>query len=232
VARVKEKVFAVIGLGSFGRKVSEVLASRGGKVIVIDSDASRIEKVKNQVTQAVIMDATEEEAFGKIPLEDVDIALVAIGDNIEGSILSTALLKQRGVPYIISRALNSIHRQVLLQVGADEIINLEEDEGEQLATRLIAPQILDRTPLSEDISIAEVYCPEEFYGKTLIEINLRERLQLNVVAVKRINLDVDEEGNSKRSDQLIFPEGDTNLLEDDIIIVVGYNENIEALKQI
>lgn len=232
MAKKQERVFAVIGLGTFGRRVCEVLSSRGASVIAVDSDPGRIEGVKDMVTQAVVMDATDEGGYAQIALEDVNVALVAIGDNIEGSILATALLKRNGVQYIISRALTNIHRQVLIQVGADDIINLEEDEGERLAVRLIAPQVLDRTPLSKDISIAEVYCPEEFYGKTLAGLSLRQKLGLTVVAIKRNALDVDEEGNSIRTENLVFPQGNEPLIEDDILIVVGYNGDIEQLKHV
>jgi trk system potassium uptake protein TrkA len=232
MAKKSENVFAVIGLGTFGRRVCEVLSARGASVIAVDSDPVRIDGVKDIVTQAVVMDATDEEGYPKLALEDVGVAVVAIGDNIEGSILATALLKQNGVRYIIARALTNIHRQVLIQVGADDILNLEEDEGERLAVRLIAPQILDRTPLSKDISIAEVYCPDEFFGKTLAELSLRQKLGLTVVAIKRNKLDVDEEGNSLHREDLVFPQGDEPLNEDDILIVVGYNDDIEQLKSV
>ncbi len=227
-----KQVFLVAGLGTFGSRVCEVLARKGAEVIAVDSRPDRIEAIKDEVSQAVIMDSTEEDRLSQIALEDVGTAVVAIGDNIEGSILTTALLHQRGVPRIYARAVTRIHRQVLRQVGADTIINIEENEGEELAQRLTTPQILESTPLSADISLAEVYCPPPFHGKSLTEIDLRRRLNINVAAIKRNRITVDEEGNSQGEDQIIFPEGALPLEPADTLIVVGYNSDIENLKEL
>lgn len=232
MAKKKEQVFTVIGLGAFGSQVCRVLADSGAKVVAVDSLTDRIDRVKNSVTQAVIMDATSEEGFSKLPLEDTDIAVVAIGDNMEASILSTALLKKAGVRYIIARAISAIHRQVLRQVGADEIINIEEDEGEQLAMRLIAPQILDRIPISKDISIAEVYTPGDFGGQTLIDLDLRSRMRVNVIAIKKNAVELDEQGNPHSNEEILFPDGDYRLDEDDIMLIVGRNQDIEAFNNL
>lgn len=231
-ARNKETVFAVVGLGTFGTRICEELIARGGTVIGIDSNPDRVNRVKNTVTQGIVMDATDEEGFAKTSLEDVDIVIVAIGDNIEGSILATALLKQRGIPYLVARAVNPIHKQVLQQIGADEVLNLEEDEGTRLAVRLIAPRILDNTPLSDRISIAEVYCPREFTNQSLFELDLRKKMGINVVGVKRLKVGVGEDGNSHREEELIFPDAEFKLAEDDVLIVVGYNEAIAELKEL
>lgn len=232
MAKEKEQVFMVIGLGAFGRRLCEVLSAKGGQVVAVDHSAERINRIKDTVTQAIVMDATDEEGFSRLDVEDSDIAVVAIGDDIESSILATALLKKAGARYLIARAINNIHRQVLKQIGADEIINIEEDGGEQLAIRLIAPQILDRIPLSEGISIAEIYCPDDFVGKTLIQLDLRTKLNINVIAIKRNKIEVDEEGNPRTREELVFPRGDHNLEQDDILLAVGFNRDIEVLKDL
>ena len=114
-----DKTFAVIGLGTFGYKLCEVLSDKGAKVIAIDNDAGLVDRVRAMVTQAVLVDATDQEGIGNAPLEDVDVAIVAIGDNMEASILATALLKQNAVPYVVSRAISELHQKVLQRVGAD-----------------------------------------------------------------------------------------------------------------
>ena len=139
MAKEMNKNYLVIGLGGFGRRLSEVLEEKGANVIAVDSDENLIERVKNSVTQAVHLDSTDEERLKGLDLEDVNAAIVAIGDNLEASILTTAILKRLGLPYIIARALNDLHHQVLRQVGADEVINIEVDEGSRMATKLIAP---------------------------------------------------------------------------------------------
>ncbi|WP_319560262.1 TrkA family potassium uptake protein [Marispirochaeta sp.] len=232
MAKEANKNYLVIGLGSFGSRLCEVLEEKGGTVIAVDSDELLIDRIKNSVTQAVHLDSTDEARMGELDLEDVDIGIVAIGDSFEASILTTAILKRLGVPYIIARSLTDLHHQVLRQVGADEIVNVEIDGGTRLANRLIAPDVLDRIPLSGEISVAEVRGPKDFFGKQLIELDLRKRLQINVIAIRRYNYGVDEIGNPTKSENLIFPGGEEVLQEQDILLVVGRNENISAFSEI
>ena len=227
----KEKVFAVVGLGSFGRKVCEVLVEKGGKVIAIDHDPALIDKIKDTVTQAVLLDSTDEDNLSSAPFDDVDVAVVAIGDNIAASILTTALLKRIGIRHILARAISELHEQVLKQVGADEIVNIEIDEGQRIGIRLISPEILDRIPVSQSISVAELYTPKSFAGKTLLQLDLRRKFHINIIAVTRVNLTVDEMGNPVRNEQVIFPTGDEMLEETDVILVVGRNEDVDAMKE-
>lgn len=227
----KEKVFAVIGLGTFGRKVCEVLVEKGGKVLAIDVNADLIERVKDTVTQAVLLDSTDEEALGRVPFEDVAVAIVAIGDNIESSIITTALLKKVGIPYIVARAISDIHQQVLKQVGADEVINIEIEEGQRIAQRLISPEVLDRISITESISVAELYVPKVFVGESLQKLDLRKKLRVNIVSIRRIVLSVDEEGNPVKNEDVVFPDANEALQESDLLLVVGKNEDIDAFKQ-
>jgi trk system potassium uptake protein len=226
----RERVFAVIGLGTFGRQVCLELSAKGGKVIAVDNEPKHIDVVKELVTQAVLLDSTDEEGLSTLQLEEVDVAIVAIGDAIEAGILTTAILKRSGVPYIVARAVSEIHGQVLKQVGADEVINIEIDEGRRLAQRLIAPQVLDRIPISSSISFAELNVPRSFLNSSLGKLDLRRRFSINVIAVKREDFTVDEQGNTVRNEEVIFPDRETVLNEQDILLVVGKNEDIESVK--
>ncbi len=227
----KEKVFAVFGLGTFGREVCRVLAEKGGKVMAFDNQPQLVEKIKDTVTQALLLDSTDEEALRNAPLEDVDVAVVAIGENIEGSIITTALLKNAGVPYILARAVSDIHQQVLKHIGVNEVINLEIDEGRRIATRLISPEVLDTVSISEDFSIAEVYVPEEMVGKTLEKLDLRKRYNLNVMAIKRQNTTIDFLGNPVKSETIVLPASDEELKESDILLVLGRNRDLDVLRE-
>ncbi len=226
----REKVFAVVGLGTFGRELCATLMEKGGKVIAIDNQAKLIDRVRDEVTQAMLLDSTDEEAISQAPLGDVDIAIVAIGDNFEASILTTAQLKRIGVPRIVARAISDIHQQVLRQVGADEIVNIEIDEGRRIGQRLISPEVLDTVPISEQISMAEIYAPRSFLGKTLREVDLRSTLRLNIVSIRRDEISVDGEGNPSRHERLIFPGAADVLEESDVLIVVGSNEDLDVLR--
>lgn len=227
-----EKTFAVIGLGTFGLKVCEVLAEKGGTVIALDKDPALVDRVTQTVTQAVLVDATDEEALANAPLEDVDIAVVAIGDNVEASILTTTLLKKMAVPFVLARATSELHQQVLRQVGADEVVNIEVDEGSRIASRLIAPQVLDQFPVSADISIAELRVPDSLAGGSLAKLDLRNRYRINVVSIKRSEIEVDELGNPRRSEVVVFPGPDDILAAEDIILVVGRNSDIDEFRQL
>ncbi len=229
---VKNKVFAVIGMGSFGRKVCEVLSEKGAQVIALDHEAETVEKMKNTVTAAIHLDATDEAALLKAPLDDVDIAIVGIADNIEASILATALLKKRGIPYIVARAVSDIHQTVLRQVGANEVINLEVDEGMRIALKLISPEVLDTIPLSKEYSFAEVQVPRLFFGQTVKSIKLREKFNLHMVSIKRNIKDIDDVGNPVQREELLLPEANIVLNEDDIFLLVGRNADFEALAEL
>jgi len=224
------KTFAVIGLGSFGTCLCEELGSKGNQVIAIDKQAKLIENVKETVSQSILMDSTDEEAMEQVSFEDVDTAIVAIGEDIEASILTTAILKEIGVPRIIARSITNIHQRALRQVGADEVINIEIDEGVRLAQRLVSPDVLDNIPISSNISLAEFLIPKQFARKTLAELNLRNKMHVSVVAIRKMILSVDEEGNTIRSEQLVFPESQEKLEETDVLFLVGENKFIEAFK--
>ncbi|MCF7928345.1 MAG: TrkA family potassium uptake protein [Spirochaetales bacterium] len=221
-----EKIFAVIGLGNFGYQICETLAQQGGEVIAVDNRSEVVERIKNIVSQAILVDTTDPESISSLPLNDVDVAIIGIGENIEANILTTALLKQYNIPRIIARAVTPIHERVLRQIGAHEIINIEINEGKRIAQKLIAPEILDQVPLSESDSVAEVFVPDNFVDKDLKSLDLRNKMNINVIALKRKHRKVDEAGNPESSEELIFPAGDDVLQGDDILILVGRNKDI------
>ncbi|MFO7850183.1 MAG: TrkA family potassium uptake protein [Spirochaetia bacterium] len=227
----KEKVYVVIGLGTFGRQLCETFISQGASVIAVDNRSELIERIKDTVTQAVMIDATDEDLLSQLPFDDVDVAIVAIGDNIEASILVTALLKRMGITYILARAISDLHMQVLRQVGADEVVNLEIDEGKRIAQRLFTPEILDKTRISETISLAELYLPDALSGKRLDQLDLRKKHQINIVAVKRVVFSVDEMGNPQKKEEVLFPVPSTTLENRDVLLVVGKNDAIEQFKE-
>jgi trk system potassium uptake protein TrkA len=228
----EEKVIAVFGLGAFGNELCRELAEKGGKVIAIDNRPQPIEKIKEVVNQAMVLDSTDEDALRGAPLENVDIGIVAIGDHIEASILTTALLKNMGVPYIIARAVSDIHMRVLRQVGANEVINLEIEEGRRVASRLLSTEVLENIPVTEDYSIVELYVPETMVGKTLERLNLRRQYRVNVIAIERFKTTVDEVGNPVKEERVILPTKDDVLLSEDILIVVGRNSDLEAFREV
>ncbi|MBU1078626.1 MAG: TrkA family potassium uptake protein [Spirochaetes bacterium] len=227
----KEKVFAVFGLGTFGYEVCTVLSSKGAKVIAVDNQNKLVERIKDDVTQAILMDSTDEELMMSLPLEDIDIAVIAIGDNIEASIITAALLKKLGIPYIIARAISDIHGQVMKQVGANEIINIEIEQGRRIANKLIAPFILDHIPLSANQSLAEIRIPKDFVGKSLHQLDIRKKYNINVLSIKRTKTSIDDHGNPVKEETALSPKPNDILKENDIIVVIGTDKDIDKLKK-
>jgi len=232
MAKVKQKVFAVFGLGIFGQTIADALAEKGAEVIVADNDPAVVEEFKNKVTTALHIDSTDKKALEKAPLDDTDIAIVTVGDDLEASIITTVLLKQRGIPYIISRAVSDVHAEILKQIGANEVVNIQESVGKSLAQRLIAPEVLETIPLSSEYSFAELYAPEPFIGKKLIDLGLKEKFGLHLCMVKRIKTDIDDLGNPTREEVIIFPDNGIVFEASDILMAAGKHSDIEEFKKI
>ncbi len=228
----KEKIFGVFGLGTFGLEVCQVVSEKGGKVIAVDNQPELIEKVKNMVTQAILIDSTDEQSLKNAPIEDIDVAVVGIGENIEASILTTAVLKNLGVPYIIARAVSDIHAQVLKQVGATEVINIEIEEGKRIASKLVSPDIIDKIYIGQNQILAEVVCSKSFVGKSILELDLRKKTNVNIISVKHINTKIDEMGNPIIEELVEFPTPATRMKKDDILVVVGREKDIEKLREL
>ncbi|HID95999.1 MAG TPA: TrkA family potassium uptake protein [Candidatus Latescibacteria bacterium] len=222
--------FAVIGLGQFGFKVATTLAQMGGEVIAIDSNRERVEEIKDQVTQAVCLDSTDEKALRAAGIQDMDAVVVAIGENIETSILTTALLKRLKVKRIIARASTNLQGQVLAEVGAEKVIYPEDQMGEQVARSIIAPHILQHITLQTGHSLVQIVPKKEFIGKTIKEINFRAKYGVNIIAIHRKVPTITETGESGfRIEVNDLPNPDDRIEETDILVVVGSDEKIEKL---
>ena len=228
----KEKTIAVIGLGRFGLEVCKGISEKGGKVIAVDISPKLIDKVKDFVVQAILIDVTDEETFSKLPLENLDVAVIAIGDNIEASIIATALFKKSNIPYIVARAVSELHEQILKQIGANEIINIEVDEGKRVANKLISPNILERITISKSLIFAEIVVPQSFVDKTLPQLDIRNKYKVNIISIRRFYQQIDDLGNPTRDDQVIMPTITEKLQVNDILAVVGGENDIEKLKEV
>lgn len=224
---------AVIGLGSFGSKLAETLHSLGGEVIAIDKREEITEEHKARVTQAISLDATDERALSAIGMADVDTAVVAIANDMQESILVTALLRQMGVTRIIARAVSNLHEKVLTQVGASEVIRLEEQMGEETAKWIIAPQILKQHTFSSGYSLVEIKPKEAFIGKKISELQIRENYQLGIAAIQKRKLDVDQDGRSQFKINVVSPPNPDDIIEpDDILVLFGLDDKIlECVKK-
>ena len=224
------KQFAVIGLGSFGRKVAVTLAEKGAEVMAIDKDLNKVENIKDKVVSAVTLDSTSVDELKSVGITDIDTVVVALGEQQEAAILTTVLLKNLGVGEVIARAMNDLYAQILKMVGADKVILIEEQMAEQLAKALVAPQIIENIPLASGHSLVKIKPRREFIAKKLKDLNFRSRYGINVVAIQKKVEEINDEGETviriKVND---LPGPDDKLSEDETLLVVGSEEEIEKL---
>ena len=215
------KQFVVIGIGRFGSAVAKRLCELGHEVLAIDTDEDEIQNISDKVTHAVTADASDEGVLKSLGVRNFDVAVVAIGSDIQASIITTLMLKDLGVKYVVAKAQNDVHAKVLYKIGADRVVFPERDMGERVAHNLIATNIMEFIELSPEFSIIEFVVPRSWVGKNLREINLRVKYGVNVVALKSINSNM----------MNAAPMADSEIKEDSILVVIGSNENLKRLEK-
>lgn len=209
----------VIGLGQFGMSLARALAARQMEVIAVDLDEERVRTASAFVTEAAILDATDEEALGRTWPERRDVCVCAIGDDAkEASIMCTALLKQMGAKRIIARANDDLHARILTLVGADLVVNPEREFGERFANQIVHQDILGEMPLGEGVLISEFSIPAPFQGKTLGELRLPSRFGVTVVAIRKSG-----------TGSVLMPAVDARLEVGDVLVVVAKEDAVAAM---
>ena len=191
---MKEKSYAVIGLGQFGMSVAETLAESDCDVLAIDAREENIQEIADKVTYAVRADVREPEVLRALGVQNVDVAVIAVAENMEASIMATMQAKELGVPYVLAKAMNALHGKILEKIGSDRVIYPEQSMGLRVARNLMSGGFLDVFELSTEFSMAEFPVPTEWIGKSLQELQLRESHDINIIAIKvgddvEINLD-------------------------------------------
>ncbi|MDM5210660.1 TrkA family potassium uptake protein [Peribacillus sp. RS7] len=215
-----KRQYAVIGLGRFGSSVADRLYTAGQEVLGIDISEERVENAELSVTHAVMADTTEEETLKSIGIRNFDCVIVAIGNDMQSSILTTLLLKELGVKKVIAKALNKNHGQVLTKVGADWVIYPERDMGERVANQLLFPNMLNYIELSKEYNIEEIILPMSMKGKSLRELDLRAKYNISVIAIV------------SNGEIIIAPSPDQDIHEKDMLLVVGNKEDLAVFANI
>ena len=208
------KQYAVIGLGRFGTSVARRLHEAGHEVLGIDANEERVEDAELFVTHAVVADTTEEKALTSIGISNFDCVIVAIGNDMQSSILTVSLLKELGIKKVIAKALGKRHGQVLEKVGADWIIYPERDMGERVANQLLSPNMLNYIELSKEHSIEEIMIPSKMAEKNLRDLNIRAKYNVSVIAIVR------------EGEIIISPSPDQIIHKEDLLVMIGNREDI------
>jgi trk system potassium uptake protein TrkA len=214
---MSKKSYLILGAGRFGTSIAETLDHLGQEVCVIDKNADIIQNIAENVTHAIVGDACEEGVLRSIGAQNFDVAVVALSHDMQASILITVLLKEMGVSRVLSRAVDPIHTKILQKVGADEVLMPEMQMAERLAYRLTSRRRLNDLELSAKVSVVRIECPPKWVGKDPVTLNLRQKYGINVVAVER------------HGEVNIAFSGEYKFEKNDILVVLGKNENIEAL---
>ena len=220
-----KKQIAVIGLGRFGYSLAKTLSESGSEIIAIDREEEKVKGVSDFVTYAVQLDAMDEKALRSVGVQNVDTAIVSIGEKIEASVLVVMILKEMGIKNILAKAVTSLHGRVLENIGVQRVIYPERDMGIRVAHSLIKPNVLEELELSQEYSIVELPTPKEFVGRSVKEIQLRTKYGVNLIAVKR---KVVEEGKTKEVWN-VNPLPTDKMEEGDVLVLIGSNENLAKL---
>jgi len=214
------KQYAVIGLGRFGTSIARRLYEAGQEVLGIDANEEKVEDAELFVTHAVVADTTETKALRAIGISNFDCVIVAIGNDMQSSILTVSLLKELGVKKVIAKALGKRHGQVLEKVGADWIIYPERDMGERVANQLLSPNMLNYIELSKEHSIEEIMIPSKMAEKSLRDLDIRAQYNVSVIAIVR------------EGDIIISPSPDRIIHKEDLLVMIGKREDIARFANI
>ncbi|MCZ1264446.1 MULTISPECIES: TrkA family potassium uptake protein [Paenibacillus] len=216
---MKTQQFAVIGLGRFGSSLAQELMELGYEVLGIDKNEEVVEDMSELVTHAVVADSTDEEVLRSLGIRNFDCCVVAIGADIQTSILTAILLKELGVKTVVAKAISVLHGRALDKLGIDRVVYPERDMGIRVAHQLVTPNLLDYIELSDDYSIVEMKVPACLHNKTLSTLNARVRFGCSIVALQ------------KEAGVIIAPTALDSLQMGDIMVIIGMNDDIDRFEE-
>ena len=214
------KSYVVIGLGRFGSEVARQLYSMGCDVLAIDTQSEIVQQIANDVTHAVVADAKDKEVLRALGVSDFDCAVVAIGDGLAASVLTTMNLKELGIAHIVCKAHDETHRRVLEKLGVDRVVIPEQENAQRLGRNLYSHNVLEYIELSDEYGILEIPAPKSWIGKSLKELNVRAKLGVNIIAVQ----------NAGKTN--VSPSADYQIHSEDIMVVLGDNYSLEAVQKL
>lgn len=227
------KNYAVIGLGKFGSTVARELAKRGNQVFACDRDTDKVEEIGAEIAHAMELDATDEAALKDAGIDEVDSAIVSFGQSVADSLLVTMLLKEMGIAEVIVKVNDERDAKLLRRIGADRVIFPERDGAIRLVENLLEPHIFDVIELSEEYSMVEIAATKDMLGKKLVELHLRKRFGVNVIAIKSKVPTFSKKGLPDIAEKVnIAPGAEDEIREGDILVIIGRDEDIDRVKKL
>ena len=214
------KSYMVIGLGRFGMEVARQLCVLGCEVLAVDTRSDLVQQISGDVTHAVVADARDKDVLKALGAKEFDCAIVSIGGSLADSVLATMNVKELGIPKVVCKAHDETHRQVLLKLGADQVVIPEQENAGRLARSLSSHNVLDYIELSDDYGIIEVPAPKSWQGKSLKELNVRAKLGVNIIAIKG------EAGIN------VSPAADYAIAQKDVLVVLGDSAALKKVQKL
>ena len=228
-----KKQFGVIGLGTFGSNVAKELFKRNFPVLAIDHKEEVVNRISPFVTQAIVADATDDLALKNAGIADCDTVIISMGEDIETSILATLIAKDLGVPNVIVKCTSMWHSKIAVKIGADKVIYPELEMAKKLAESMVSPNILEEIEFSKDYNLVEIIAPEYLWGKKIKDSGIRYKYGINIIAIKRQVPFINEDGQSDFKEETnIVPGPDDEIKEQDILVVVGKDEQTAKFKKL
>ena len=213
-----KKTYAVFGLGRYGIAVARELVENGMEVIAVDSDERIVNAAATELPIRKCADVTDPDVIRQLAIANVDVVIISMASNLEASVMAVTLCKEVGVETVIAKCANEMHQKILTRVGADQVVFPEHESGIRLAKNLLSSGFVDMVSLARNVSIIELDVKPEWVGKNLIELNLRKKYSINVVALRKgdmVSVDIDPYAA---------------LLESDKLIVIANTEKLAKLK--
>lgn len=222
--------YIIIGLGSFGSKLAEALTEMGNEVIGVDSKLEKAELMKEKISHTIALDASDEVAISNLPIKDTDVVVICIGEDEGANLMATALMKKQNPKRLISRAVNPLQETILQAMGVEEIVHPEEEAANRWANKLNIKGIIESFEVTGDYNLVEVKVPPRYVGKSLQEINLREKYNLLVLSTIESDLEDNSLGAKYKSEKILeVASGKTILKENDIMVLYGHIVDIKKI---
>lgn len=222
--------YIVVGLGIFGASIAEKLTEMGNEVIGVDIRMSKVDSIKEKITHAISLDATDMEAVKNLPLNDTDVVIIGIGEDKGANIMAAALMKQMKVKRLISRAVDPLQRMVLETMGIEEIIHPERETADRWAQKLNLEGVVDSFEIDSDYSIVEARIPKEYHEKTIQDLNIKQEFDIIILTTMNVSRSRNDLGADTEEMKVQgIARADTVLYKDEIMVLYGHNKNIKRL---
>lgn len=210
-----KKSFAILGLGRFGRTLARELTKAGMDVLAVDINKAKVNLIADDVTCAIQADVKDTDTIKSLGLSNMDAVIVAMTEDVESTIMAIIQAKELGVPMVIAKAKNNFNKEILTKVGADKVVFPEKESGIRIARNLVSNNIIDYFGINEFVSVVEITAKSEWIGKSLMELNLRKKYNINVVGIKYDDIVV------------VDIEPSEPIREDAVLVVIGNNDNLK-----